>query len=107
MLELFITPAARADLFEIWESIATENPEAADRFLVAFQATTMQLLRHPGLGRERRFARFRGITLRSWNVTGFRNRLVFYTATQDCLNVVRVVHGARDLDALFQEEPRA
>ena len=107
MLELFIAPAARADLLGIWDSIVEENPDAADRFLFAVESTALQLTRHPGLGRERRFARFRGITLRSWRVKGFHNHLVFYYSTQDCLNVVRVVHGARDLVALFREEPGA
>ena len=107
MLELFIAPAARADLLGIWDSIAADNPDAADRFLIAAELTTTQLLRHPGLGRERRFARFQGVTLRSWKVKGFRNHLVFYYATHDCLSVVRVVHGARDLEALFQREPHA
>ena len=105
MLELFIAPAARADLLGIWDSIAEDNPNAADRFLLANEQTMTQLTRHPGLGRERRFARVRGITLRSWSVKGFRHYLVFYFATHDRLDVVRVVHGARDLDALFREEP--
>lgn len=103
MLELFIAPAARADLFGIWDSIAADNPNAADRFLLASEQTAIQLTRHPGLGRERHFATFRGITLRSWSIKGFRNYLVFYYSTPGCLNVVRVVHGARDLEALFRE----
>ncbi|MEN9573113.1 MAG: hypothetical protein RL514_968 [Verrucomicrobiota bacterium] len=107
MLELSIAPAARADLLGIWDSIAEGNPEAADRFLFATEQTTTQLTHHPGLGRERRFARFRGINLRSWSVKGFRNYLVFYYATEDCLNVVRVAHGARDLEAFFRENPPA
>jgi plasmid stabilization system protein ParE len=38
-------------------------------------------------------------------VTGFENILVFYRTREGVLEIVRVLHGARDLEALFGKEP--
>lgn len=35
---------------------------------------------------------------------GFRKYLMFYCATDDALEVVRVLHGARDIAALLEED---
>jgi toxin ParE1/3/4 len=39
--------------------------------------------------------------LRVSKVVGFKNHLIFYRIGQGMIEVVRVVHGARDLDELL------
>jgi toxin ParE1/3/4 len=39
--------------------------------------------------------------LRVWPIDGFRNHLIFFHPTNDGVEIVRVLHGARDLEALF------
>jgi plasmid stabilization system protein ParE len=41
--------------------------------------------------------------VRSWRVSGFRNYLIFYRIVPEGVQVLHVYHGARDLDALFEE----
>jgi toxin ParE1/3/4 len=40
--------------------------------------------------------------MRWHSVRGFRKYLVFYIPRSDGIEVVRVLHGARDLEALFR-----
>jgi len=39
--------------------------------------------------------------LRSFRVEGFENHFVFYLPRESGIEVVRVLHGARDLEAIF------
>jgi toxin ParE1/3/4 len=42
--------------------------------------------------------------IRVWRIKGFGDILVFYRPLGSNVEIVRVVHGARDLSALFCEE---
>lgn len=100
---LVILPQARAELYDQAEYISVDNEDLSRRFLAAADATFADLLSSPGLGRVRelRAARLRG--LRSWRIRGFENWLVFYRVTEEAIEVVRVLHGARDVDAVLDE----
>jgi toxin ParE1/3/4 len=89
------------DLAEIYAWIYSDAPAAAERFLDAFRKTLILLCEHPLIGRRRHF---RAQGLRSWRIKGFENYLVFYCPTSQELQVVRVLHGARDLRSIFQGE---
>jgi toxin ParE1/3/4 len=39
--------------------------------------------------------------MRSWPIRGFGNHLVFYRPTDDGIEILRVLHGARDLRRVF------
>ena len=39
--------------------------------------------------------------MRRWPVKDFENWLVFYLPKRDGVEIVRVLHGARDLDSIF------
>ena len=104
MLDLVVSPAARTDLFGIWEYIASDNLEAADRFVLAASKAFTDLARVPGLGRERRFSMTVNAGLRSWRVKGFSHYLVFYRSTPACLEIVRVLNGVQNLDVLLGDK---
>lgn len=85
------------DLLDIVRRIRPHNPAAAIRFIKAFKSTVDLLARTPTLGRVRP-----GLGLsetRSWRVSGFNNYLIFYEVLPDRLRLLRVLHGARDLQA--------
>jgi len=50
--------------------------------------------RHPAIGRLRSYS-LSGV--RSWVVPGFENYVIFYLPTQDEVQILAVLHGARDL----------
>ena len=105
MLELIVAPAARADLLAQWDFSADDmgNLDLADRFVACVESTFKKLALTPGLGRSRTFCSPKARNLRSWKVTDFPKHLVFYRPLPEDrgVEIVRVLHGARDLDALF------
>jgi toxin ParE1/3/4 len=104
MGDFFVSPEAREDLDRIHAFIAAADAGAADRVLEAALATFADLARMPGLGRRRTFKNSTLSGLRSFRVSGFRNYLIFYRPRAGGVEIVRVLHAARDLDALFDED---
>lgn len=104
MAEFTVSPEAIEDLDQIHSHVSADNPEAAHRVLEAALATFDSLARMPGMGRARAFKRSGLSGLRSFRVQGFQNYLIFYRATSEGVEIVRVLHGARDLDALFSDD---
>jgi toxin ParE1/3/4 len=82
------------DLREIGLRIAQDNPDAADRFLTAAEESFEFLRRYPRVGRLRSFS-VPGV--RSWVIPQFQNYLIFYLPTATEVQVLAVLHGARDL----------
>ena len=77
--------------------IAVDNPAQADDFIDLIDEKFQNLSRQPGLGRRREEL---VAGLRSFPVGRY---VIFYLQVQDCLQIVRVLHGARDVDAVFAD----
>jgi toxin ParE1/3/4 len=88
------SPRARADLLDIWLYIAERNQAAADRVLDEIERVCGVIAAHPLIGRERPeiAPEIRSFAAMSW--------VVFYRAFPKQIDIVRVVHGARDLEVL-------
>ncbi|RUL86978.1 type II toxin-antitoxin system RelE/ParE family toxin [Tautonia sociabilis] len=84
--------AAERDLIEIWAYIAEDNLEAADRLLDKLNDTLQTLAEHPEMGRERPVL---GPGLRSFPIESF---VVFYREAAGGIEIVRVLHGRRDVE---------
>ncbi|MGK2741786.1 type II toxin-antitoxin system RelE/ParE family toxin [Tepidicaulis sp. LMO-SS28] len=95
MAALHVTKKARADLLEIWRYIAENDPVAADRVLDLLDETSRKLLAHPELGPARDDIRpgLRYVIVEPY--------LMLYRILETDIEIVRVVHGRRDLFALF------
>lgn len=104
MARLIVAPCVEEELWEIWEFIARDNSDAATRVIEAARATFRMLAENPGLGIKRHFSNRRLRDVRSWQVSGFENYIVFYRGVADEIEVIHVYHGARDIDSLFDEE---
>ncbi|HVM48598.1 MAG TPA: type II toxin-antitoxin system RelE/ParE family toxin [Candidatus Acidoferrum sp.] len=90
-----VSEAANRDLQEIWLFIAQDNQDSADRYIRLIVSRFPKLASMPQMGRERRDLAAR---LRSFPVGSY---VIFYRPTEDGIEVVRVIHGARDLPPLF------
>jgi toxin ParE1/3/4 len=95
-------PEVRRDLLELADHISHDNLDAALRFLDAVERMFQFLAMNREVGQLCQFADPESAGLRAWPVEGFRNHLVFYRATDDGVDIVRVLHGARDIEALFR-----
>ncbi len=101
MMPLDKSRRAEEDLSDIFAWIAQDNIEMAEQFLETAESTFQFIVRNPGIGRER----FNYSGLRSWRVPNFENYLVFYRVQNEVLQIVRVLHGARDLEKEFNSNP--
>lgn len=96
--------AAIQDLDELAAYIQQESPETAVRFLDAANETFHLLAENPELGGlfETTHQLLAGI--RIWRVKGFQTMLVFYRPITVGVEIVRLLHGARDFAAIFRPD---
>ena len=95
MARVEFAPAATADLTEIAEYVAADNRKAAARLVASFKEQAARLARSPGIGRPRGELQ---ADLRSFPVGRY---VLFSRPTKDGIEVVRVLHGMRDIDRIF------
>lgn len=98
MPTVVIRPRALADLAEIWAYIAENSPAHADAFAARIDHRFHASARQPEMGRARPEL---GKNLRSF-VVG--RHVIFYLPLSKGIEVVRVLHGARDIETAFQDE---
>lgn len=73
----------------------------ASRFLTAARQTFEGLAQMPKMGLPCGFQRSSLSHLRRWPVKDFENWLIFYQPKRDGVEIVHVLHGARDITALL------
>jgi len=95
---------ANQDIEEIFDYLDQRSEIAADRFYDAVNKTVQQLLSMPELGERCQFRNPLTKGMRVWQVSGFSNYLLFYRVQNDALQILRVIHGARDYAAIFNEK---
>ena len=103
-LEVIYFRKAQEDIDDITYYIAQDNLEAAVAFFEAVETTCAMLSTMPGIGSARDFRNPRFAGLRMFPVKKFENFLIFYQSTEEEILIVRVLHGARDIAALFEDE---
>ncbi|MEW6363025.1 MAG: type II toxin-antitoxin system RelE/ParE family toxin [Acidobacteriota bacterium] len=99
--QVLITREAETDLVELWVHIAGRSFRAADNYVNLIRRRCSALARTRGLGRLREEL---APGLRSFPVG---NHVVFYRPAEYGIQVIRVLHGARDIDAIFARERQA
>jgi toxin ParE1/3/4 len=88
MLKPIFTGPARRDLAAIWEHIATDSVDAADRFVDQVDRRIYLLCDHPNQGeRDKRVGGCRRVLIGRY--------LLFYEQAGEELRVLRLYHSAR------------
>ena len=96
-----LTSSAEDDLFDIWRYIARDNIEAANRVEQAIYEACELLARSPQAGHWRPDLTLR--TVRFWTVSPFKTYVVIYDPEVRPLQVLRILHGGRNLRALLKQ----
>jgi toxin ParE1/3/4 len=99
-------PQARRDIVATALYIADESPAVARRFLTAVESTIATAATMPGMGAPRRYRHPRLEGLRMIAVQGFEKHLVFYRPVEAGIEIVRVLHTARDIEAILTGKGR-
>lgn len=80
------------------------TPEVALRFRSSIMQTVKQIEAMPGAGSPRQVKNSRLSGLRMRSVPGFRNYLLFYITPQGGVEIVRLFHGAQDVNRILETE---
>jgi toxin ParE1/3/4 len=94
---ILVTPLAEQDLGDIWDYATESSLERADGLLDLIYEKCQRLAEYPEMGRARHELL---VNLRSFTV---KNYVIFYQPTADGIEVLRVLHGARDIHLVFDE----
>ena len=98
MAKVIYSPAAQADLREIWDYVSDDSQFQADRLIHKFRSKLEHLAEWNTLGRPRPEL---ALNCRSYP---FGKYCFFFRPIDDGIEVIRVIHSARDLDSIdFQE----
>jgi antitoxin ParD1/3/4 len=93
------TPEATRDLLDIWDFIAQDNIQAAEQVEAAVFRACEFLVDSPLAGRIRKDLTL--LPLRFWPVQPYTNYLIVYDQAQKPLQIIRILHGARDIPSLL------
>ena len=92
-----VSPEARLDLLSIWEFIARDDINTAERLTDRIEKAFRQLATFPKLGHKRADV-YTSEPVLFWPVGSY---VIVYRPEPRPILIVRVIHRARDLDALL------
>jgi len=93
-----LSPEALQDLQNIWDFIAVDNVDAADKLQDEFFDAFEELARHPGMGHKRADLTKRDV--RFWPTGSY---LIVYRDLPALLQIVAILHGARDIPEVIRK----
>src|SRR6266542_1857362 len=96
MKRYVLTPRAKRDVNDIWDYIAEDNIEAADRVLDALESAMIKLAKSPDIGHRRE--ELADKRHRFWLVYSYR---IVYRHEALPIQIVRVLHAARDVQSIL------
>ena len=96
MANLRRTKRANQDLIGIWRHIAADNPTAATAQLTGIERKFRLLSFFPKIGRKRDDIR------RDLRMFPCDSYVILYRETAGSVEIVRIVHGARDLRKAYR-----
>lgn len=94
MFRLVVLPAAKADLIEIGDFIAADNPPRALTFVAEIEARLLKILDMPGasLRRDELHPGLRSVRYGRYGI--------YFMEAGDEVRIVRVLHTSRDVEAV-------
>jgi plasmid stabilization system protein ParE len=98
MSRYVVSAEAKTDLGEIWEYIAQDNLDAADRWIARLREAFDSLARAPGIGHKRED--LTDFPVLFWPVGEY---LVIYRAQTEHVEIVAVTQGARYIPSFLQQ----
>lgn len=103
-LPVLIRPQAERDLDEQADFIAAAAGwKIGLRFLQAVRQTLELLSAQPRIGSSRRCSKTSLALIRVFPIQHFEKHLVFYRLLPGQVEIVRIIHGSRDIQALLRE----
>lgn len=97
MAHVKLSAHAETDLGDIWSYIAEDNTTSADKVIDELLRKFQLLAQNSGLGKKHD-----ELIL---NLRGFPHKryMIFYFSIEEGIEIFRVVHGHRDIEAVFED----
>lgn len=97
MRKIVFSPETIEDLEEIWLYIAQDSPARADGFLDKLYSLCMEkLAAFPEIGTGREYLDKEVFTF------PYKRYMIYYRFNASRIEIIRILHGSRDLPAFFQ-----
>jgi toxin ParE1/3/4 len=98
MSRCYISPTASRDLDAIGDYFVARNIEAGERLLREFVKKCENLVKFPNMGRnyDQIKSGLQGVPLDGY--------IIFYRVVENGIEILRVVSGFQDLEAMFPDE---
>ena len=105
-MKVSVRTAAREDILRQYRYYLVDKDAAlvAEHFLNAVQAAVEALSHAPEMGSPKYFDNPLLAGLRTWPVPGFPSMRIYYIRAGSELQIVRVLHGKRDIGSLLEED---
>ena len=101
----FLSEDADNDFAEQFAYLSeTASWEVAERFFAAMLAALDRVCEMPEIGSRHRFNNPVLVNVRVWPVKGFDKYRIYYRPLGDRIEILRILHAARDIDAIFEDE---
>ena len=100
---LTLLPRAGEDIDEAALFLAEDSLRVALRFYDNVQKTLTVIAEHPTRFPLYPLPHPRLEQIRKSSVIGFKNHLIFYHITQNRIEIIRILHGARDIPSILSE----
>lgn len=94
---------ALCELENISDYIAKDSPRRALKFLSVAERALLLLADHPQMGTAYETEDAELADLRRFPMAGIQNHLVFHRGFDQGIQIVRVIHGARDIPNVLDE----
>lgn len=92
------SPEAEQDLKDIFEYLKEHNETAAEKLADKIDQRVAILAAHPAIGRDR------GDLVEGLRSVAIGKYVLFFRLNAKRLEIVRFLHGARDIDSIFHHE---
>lgn len=96
--KLAIAREAIRDLDEIWDYIAADSIANADRFIERIYEKCREISELDGIGRKREDLHPGMLSV------PFKKYVIFFMRSESSVHIIRILHGARDIGAIFLKE---
>lgn len=96
MKSYILTKTAKQDLSDIWDYIAIDSIEAAERLLDELEAAVTRIAKSPGIGHWRE-----DLADKQHRFYLVHSYLIVYRVGVKRLEVIRILHASRDIQGIL------
>ena len=98
MLAVHYSPEAERDLKDIFDYLNEHSETAAEKLAESIDQRVAILAAHPAMGRDR------GDLVKGLRSVAIGKYVLFFRLSATALEIIRFLHGARDIESIFHHE---